>query len=180
MLHYAKSSATWKHILNDICKLVNVLHSKTSTHLHYVAVWWPQNTSSWRSEHPGQSGLVHCLSYGWDLMRWDCKTHKNNRSKFKYYKRLIFDWHQNKEHSFITSALKTDRCLPPLKYSCLSSTTFYTPHTSHPIQHYVGQTPNPSYTNRWQGNPWTDLRAINVQTHKQTFDTWYIQAFTHR
>lgn len=36
---------------------------KTCTYLHCVAAWWPQNTSSWRSEHPGRSGLAHCLSY---------------------------------------------------------------------------------------------------------------------
>ena len=55
------------------------------THLHCVAAWWPQNTSSWRSGRPGQSGLVRCPSYGWDLMRWDCKTHNNSHSKFKYF-----------------------------------------------------------------------------------------------
>lgn len=44
------------------------MHTQTNydgerwTHLRYVAAWWPRSMSSWRSQHPGRSGLVRYLS----------------------------------------------------------------------------------------------------------------------
>ena len=101
----AEFSKLWAAPLNVFCKCETIpaflisnniwghkVHSNKNTHPHCVAAWWPQNRFSWRSEHPGRSDLVHCPSYGWDLMRWDCKI----------------------KMQFNTVGLNTDKSLPNL------------------------------------------------------------------
>lgn len=139
-------------------------------HLHYAAALWPQNTSSWRSEHPGQSGLVHCLSFGSDLMRWDCETHQNHRSKVKELN--IWLWPKQRSVYFHrrTKSFRMPSSLPPRVLVSLAAVStrpylFSIMWCKHLAHHALTDSRESTWTN------FTLLKLIHSLVSKN-FDLW--------